>query len=304
MQNNHRLQLYKIQQVLDHVHHNLDKPLAVDALAKHSGLSRWQFNRIFTQQTGLSLGRYVRELRLSQAAEMLLFSRRSIIDIALACGFNCNVSFSRSFKQRYDCAPVKYRQRGLPYLLKTPIPCLPDQLPPESLRSRIPGIWFDSRPAFTVAGIAGQVNGLFSKHPDFNKKLPNLWRQFSRTQNKNPEHSRIGVLDIAGSSDATFTYFAGTEVQDIPEKDTLSYITVPGQNYVVIAFCGPLASMADVLQWFFQIWLPDSGCEVLDGYDLEVYPPGLNPSAPQVSMEYWIPVKLCRPIISWNAPNC
>jgi len=301
---NRRLQLSRIQQVLDHVHHNLDKPLAVPELAELCGLSRWQFNRIFTHQTGLSLGRYVRELRLSQAAEMLLFTNQRLIDIALACGFSCDISFSRSFKQHFGCAPVKYRQRGLPCLLKTPMSCHPDLLPPESLRSRVPGIRLDFKPTFTVAGVAGLVSGLFSDRPDFNEKLPLLWRQFSSTNYGAAGQSRIGVLDIARGSDETFTYLAGTEVQEQPETDTLNCITVPARNYVVIAFHGPLASLAEILKWFFQAWLPNSGCEALHAYDLEIYPPGLIPSAPHVSMEYWIPVKLCRPMISWDAPNC
>lgn len=304
MESNRRLQLYRIQQVLDHVHHNLDKPLAVPALAKRCGLSRWQFNRIFAHQTGLSLGRYVRELRLSQAAEMLLFTKQRMIDIALACGFNCDISFSRSFKQHFGCAPVKYRQRGLPCLLKTPMSCHPDLLPPESLRSRVPGIRLDFRPTFTVAGVAGQVNGLFSACPDYNSKLPRLWRQFSGINSADAKHPRIGVLDLAGGSNASFTYLAGTEVQEPSATNTLSCITVPGRNYVVLAFHGPLASLPDVLKWFFQAWLPNSGCEALHACDLEIYPPGLTPSAPQVSMEYRIPAKLYRPMISWDAPNC
>ncbi|MCK0163804.1 AraC family transcriptional regulator [Marinobacter sp. S6332] len=304
MESNRRIQLHKIQQVLDHVHLNLDKPLAVPALAQRCGLSRWQFNRIFTHQTGLSLGRYVRELRLSQAAEMLLFTSQRMIDIALACGFSCDISFSRSFKQHFGCAPNKYRQRGLPCLLKAPMSCHPDLLPPESLRSRVPDIRLDYRPTFTVAGVAAQVNGLFSSAPDFHEKLPLLWQQFSKASSPDSEHSRIGVIDVGGGSNEPLTYLAGTEALELPKTGGLNCITVPGQNYVVIAFHGPLLSLPDILKWFFQAWLPNSGCEALHAYDLEIYPPGLTPSAPEVSMEYWIPVKLSRPLISWDAPNC
>ncbi|MDO6822626.1 helix-turn-helix domain-containing protein [Marinobacter sp. 1_MG-2023] len=294
----------RIQQVLDHVHQNLDKPLAVPELAERCGLSRWQFNRIFSRQTGLSLGRYVRELRLSRAAEMLLFTNRRMIDIALACGFNSDISFSRSFKQHFGCAPVKYRQRGLPCLLKTPMSCHPDLLPPESLRSRVPGIRLDSRPTFTVAGVTDQVNGLFSENPDFYEKLPRLWQEFTGMTSADTDCTRVGVLDVTRGSEEPITYLAGAEAQEVPDAHTLSCITVPERNYVVIAFHGPLASLADVLKWFFRAWLPNSGCEALNAQDLEIYPPGLNPSASEVSMEYWIPVKLCQPIISWNAPNC
>ncbi len=112
-----QLQLSRIEQVLNHIHGNLDKPLAVASLAKIGGWSRWQFNRVFSFETGQSVGQYVRGLRLSLAAEMLLLTDQRIIDIGLACGFGSDISFSRSFKQHFGCPPAQYRRRGLPCLL-------------------------------------------------------------------------------------------------------------------------------------------------------------------------------------------
>lgn len=71
----------------------------------------------------------------------------------------------------------------------------------------------------------------------------------------------------------------------------------------VIAFRGPITSLAEILRWFFRAWLPHAGCEALYGYDLEVYPADFDPLAPEVAMEYWIPVKLSQPLIARHAPN-
>lgn len=293
----------RIERVLNYIHLNLDKPLAVSSLARIGGWSRWQFNRVFSGQTGCSVGRYVRELRLSLAAEMLLFTDQRIIDIGLACGFGSDISFCRSFKQHFGCSPAKYRQRGLPCLLKTPLCLDPDHLPPASVKARIPDIRLDSRPGFTVTGVAGRVHGLFSPCPDFRTRVPSLWHRLARQVALPDDRPRIGVLDLSSGPSPAFTYLAGLATEPESLGGRLNTLQVPAQNYVVLSFRGPITSLADILTWFFQAWLPHAGCQAVYGYDLEVYPPGFDPAAPEVSMEYWVPVKLVEPLIARHAPN-
>jgi len=296
-------QLGRLSTVLDYVHLNLDKPLAVSSLASMAGWSRWQFNRVFSDQTGQSLGQYVRELRLSLAAEMLLFSNQKIIDIGLACGFGSDISFTRSFKQHFGCPPAQYRRRGLPCLLKTPLRLEPTQLPPEFLKARIPNIRLDAKPAFSVVGKAGRVRGLFSNGPDFDIKVPQLWNAAVGANPHSTGLPRVGVLDLLHRSSADFTYLAGYEAHAAGASVTgPDGLLVPAQNYAVISFRGPMSSLPDILKWFFSNWLPHAGCKALYDYDLEVYPAGFDPLAPEVAMEYWIPVTLDEPFIARHAP--
>lgn len=295
-------QLGRIEQVLNYIHLNLDKPLAVASLARIGGWSRWQFNRVFSFETGQSVGQYVRELRLSLAAEMLLFTDHRIIDIGLACGFGSDISFCRSFKQHFGCPPAQYRRRGLPCLLTTPLCFNPALLPDASIQARIPGIRLDTKPAFSVAGRSDQVRGLFSSSPDFNVKIPALWASMSASGALGREHSRFGVLDLSRGPGSEFSYLAGIETVYAEPSNDLKILEVPEQNYVVISFQGPIQSLADILKWFFSAWLPYAGCNAVYGYDLEVYPPGFDPKAPEVSMEYWIPVTLNEPLIARHAP--
>lgn len=56
--------------------------------------------------------RFTLRLRLDRAAVMLLVGRESILDIALACGFQSHEAFTRSFRERFGMSPRAYRKRG------------------------------------------------------------------------------------------------------------------------------------------------------------------------------------------------
>nr|BBJ02179.1 AraC family transcriptional regulator [Marinobacter nauticus] len=295
-------QLGRIEQVLRHIHLNLDKPLAVASLARIGGWSRWQFNRVFSEQTGQSVGRYVRELRLSMAAEMLLFTEQRIIDIGLACGFSSDISFTRSFKQHFGCPPAQYRRRGLPCLLTTPLCLDPAMLPDAALRARVPAIRLDSKPAFGVSGRSDRIRGLFSSCPDFGTKVPALWASLIESERLPAEQPRFGVLDLSRGPECEFRYLAGVQTENQDADTGSETLKVPAQNYVVISFQGPIQSLSEILKWFFTAWLPHAGCNAVYGYDLEVYPPDFDAGAPEVAMEYWIPVTLNEPFIARHAP--
>jgi transcriptional regulator GlxA family with amidase domain len=53
----------------------------------------------------------VNELRLQAARRELRDSERSVLDIALACGFRQVTFFNRLFKREMGCTPVEYRKK-------------------------------------------------------------------------------------------------------------------------------------------------------------------------------------------------
>jgi AraC family transcriptional regulator len=58
---------------------------------------------------GETLHAFVRRLRLERALHLMSHDRRrSLTEIALACGFASSSDFSRSFKQRYGVAPKRF----------------------------------------------------------------------------------------------------------------------------------------------------------------------------------------------------
>ncbi|HDX9077659.1 TPA: AraC family transcriptional regulator, partial [Klebsiella michiganensis] len=57
-----------VKDILQWVESSLNTTLPVEFIAEKSGYSRWHFQRLFKQTTGVALGEYVRARRLSCAA--------------------------------------------------------------------------------------------------------------------------------------------------------------------------------------------------------------------------------------------
>ena len=70
-----------------------------------------KLNRIFRELYGTSLHAYVQEMRLEQAAEMLLKMNISVTEVALNSGYNNMSYFSKAFKERFGMTPKKFSER-------------------------------------------------------------------------------------------------------------------------------------------------------------------------------------------------
>jgi AraC family transcriptional activator of mar-sox-rob regulon len=99
-----------IHDLLDWIETHLDQPLLLDNVAAKSGYSKWHLQRMFRSTTGHALGSYIRERRLSQAAQALRNTPRPILDIALQFHFDSQPSFSRAFKKQFGKTPAAYRR--------------------------------------------------------------------------------------------------------------------------------------------------------------------------------------------------
>ncbi len=98
--------------LLDKINHfvanNLHRQLTVADLAQELGYSVSYLRAIFRDRLGLSLGRFIRESRLSKAAVLLEQNNLSITQVAKESGFDSLTAFSRAFKQAYGVAPKAY----------------------------------------------------------------------------------------------------------------------------------------------------------------------------------------------------
>jgi AraC family transcriptional regulator len=80
--------------------HLLDAWL-LDHYAKEVGYSKFHLSRVFKRETGIAISEYVRKRRLAIAAMYLLFSDKSLLQIALSLQFQSQEAFTRSFKELY-----------------------------------------------------------------------------------------------------------------------------------------------------------------------------------------------------------
>ena len=107
-----------LEQTLLYMEKNLDRPVNLDALAKVSGMGRFQFNRAFKSAYGVTPIQYLGDLRFAKAKELMRYSDKNVTQIAYSVGFNDVHYFSRFFKQREKVSPNEYlkKARGSLYI--------------------------------------------------------------------------------------------------------------------------------------------------------------------------------------------
>jgi len=89
---------------------NLSRPLSTNDIAERLNISKRQLERLFIGDTGESLQKFYRVIRLSYGLWLLQNTQRSITDIAQECGFADTAHFSRAFRGKFDKRPTEYRQ--------------------------------------------------------------------------------------------------------------------------------------------------------------------------------------------------
>ncbi|AOM40319.1 helix-turn-helix domain-containing protein [Xenorhabdus hominickii] len=97
--------------------------IKIDAIAYKSGYSKWHLQRIFKELKGCTLGQYVRQRRLHEAAKSLREDNLPILDIALQYGFSSQATFTRIFKKYFNTTPAKFRENRQLSEFKTFLHC-------------------------------------------------------------------------------------------------------------------------------------------------------------------------------------
>lgn len=116
------------------IHLNENPDLASAADAVH--YSKYHLHRMFTDAVGMTFHDYVRRRRLTEAAKLLVFSQKPLIEIALFAGYESQQAFSGIFKSMYKQTPAKYRANKKFYPLQLrcilhELPSLPDAVQPD-----------------------------------------------------------------------------------------------------------------------------------------------------------------------------
>ncbi len=97
---------YNFKQIIEA---HLFSDITIEELAKHHNLSVSSFKREFAKHYNDTPANYIKTKKLEKAAELLLVSDERISEIAFDCGFNDLANFTRSFTEKYNVPPTKYR---------------------------------------------------------------------------------------------------------------------------------------------------------------------------------------------------
>ena len=101
-----------IADTINYINTNYMKPIHLDTLARISCACISTLQRKFREATGTSPMRYLKRLRMSLAADMLVNSKKTVVEIAIDVGYNSVSSFNRHFMSTYSMTPSAWRRQN------------------------------------------------------------------------------------------------------------------------------------------------------------------------------------------------
>lgn len=98
-----------IQKALIYIHEHIDEDLNLDKVTNDVHVSKSYFSNLFTKCTVYTFSNYINKIRINKSKTMLKNTNKSILEIALECGFNSQSYFCSTFKKFTGTSPTKYR---------------------------------------------------------------------------------------------------------------------------------------------------------------------------------------------------
>ncbi len=107
------LKLTPFNKSITYIEENYKEHISLESLAKSAGISPKYFSEYFKKMTSKSPFDYINEFRIERAAEMLIYTKKTITDISMDCGFSDLSYFCKTFKNYKQKTPRQYREEFL-----------------------------------------------------------------------------------------------------------------------------------------------------------------------------------------------
>ena len=99
----------KIKPAIDAIHERfLHEELSLSCLAAECGVGVSYFQRLFREKYGMPPGKYIIQLKINYACELLRLGRYSVTQVAEQCNFSDVYFFSRQFKEYMGVTPTQF----------------------------------------------------------------------------------------------------------------------------------------------------------------------------------------------------
>lgn len=269
-----------IQSAIEYIEENITEELDISDIAARAYVSAFHFQRIFSVLCGISVGEYVRNRRLTLAAQELSATDIKVIDAAVKYGYDSADSFTRAFTRFHGLSPSAAREKGA--RLKS--------FAPLRIKLSLEGgtmleYTIVEKAAFTVMGRSRSFNAETSY-----TEIPKFWQEHMASGVREKVCGMYGVcLDGDGKN---FEYLIADNY--IPQKEVpAGYVTktIPAGTWAVFPCKGDLPrTLQDVNTMIWSEWLPNCKEYKLAGnYNIEAYFP---PDESGVTYsEIWVPIE-------------
>src|SRR6266566_698754 len=274
----------RAQKALWFIESHLADQLTLDEIAGAARISRFHMVRAFAAATGLSVMRYVRARRLSEAARALSGGAPDILTLALDADYGSHEAFTRAFRDHFGVTPEVVRSSTCLDKLTLQEAIVMDSTVIDNLQAPR----FQTGKAFLVAGIGERYTC------ESSAGIPGQWQRFHQTVANIP--GRIGKVAYGvccnGDDAGNFDYIAGVEVSDFSDLPReFSRVRIPEQKYAVFTHREHISTIRRSVSTIWNHWLPASGFTVADASNFERYDENFDPLTGNGGLEIWVPVR-------------
>ena len=254
--------MYSLKNIIDEIELNLDNEIDAGKLAKLSGMSVYEFRRIFTFVAGISFSEYVRKRRLSKAALELYNGNGNVTELSAKYGYDSPSSFSRAFKEFHGFSPSEASHGRKDFNMFTPIST-------EIVISGGKNISYSvfHKEAFDISGFCG-ISGITDT-----ECCENVWEGFYNSELSEAvcKNEKLYAVYINNGENVKCIIGApGEKIGEkigIPESDWVSFKLYSTDDAVVNSFYNDVIS-----QWF-----TNSGYSRIDEIpNIEVFPSDMS----------------------------
>ncbi|ECD9104321.1 helix-turn-helix domain-containing protein, partial [Salmonella enterica] len=266
----------------------LEERIDIEKLVVITGYSRRSLQDFFKEKCGVSIGKYIRQRKLSRSATLLKLTSQSVTDIAFRMGFDSVQSYSREFKKSFGVNPNNYRKTDF-----------------WDLRNLRPPYWLDNDEhyQFEVCQLTSkEIFGFQTSHQistnDLPKKAsPIKWKiihETLRTWNESvyclssfkPDNAKDQVIAVSSFFGIEHNSFDGGR---IPMSKVIK-----GGKYAKFRFVGHKEKYQQFSNTIYMCTLPKLNLIRRDGEDIEYFhlaseqKPKNNESI--IDLYYYVPV--------------
>ncbi len=93
---------------------DLENPPSLEMLAQEVGCSPFHLSRVFAEEAGMSIPRFLRTKRIERAAEFLKTGKMNVTEAAMAVGYSSLSAFNKAFVEQMGCCPGLYPAVRIP----------------------------------------------------------------------------------------------------------------------------------------------------------------------------------------------
>lgn len=104
----------KIKKGLDYIKKHYAETISLDHIAGSLDMNKSYFSSLFRKETGKTYTEYLHKYRIDQSMEELKKEHYTLLDVALAVGYQSSDHYSRIFKRYMGISPGEFRRTKLP----------------------------------------------------------------------------------------------------------------------------------------------------------------------------------------------